>query len=76
VAIANLYRDSPAVEVGLARRDIIEAVNGTPVRSAQDALARIASHKPGSTLKITATRGTRRFSVDVKVIEAPVQAAQ
>ncbi|HMA10870.1 MAG TPA: trypsin-like peptidase domain-containing protein [Steroidobacteraceae bacterium] len=76
VAIANLYRDSPAVEVGLARRDLIEAVNGTPVRSAQDALARIASHKPGSTVKLTGIRGTRRFSVDVRVIEAPAQAAQ
>jgi serine protease DegS len=76
VAIANLYRDSPAVEVGLARRDLIESVNGTPVRNAQDALARIASHKPGGKVKITGIRGTNRFSVDVKVIEAPAQAAQ
>lgn len=76
VAIANLYRDSPAVEVGLARRDLIEAVNGTPVRNAQDSLARIASHKPGSTVKITGIRGNRRFSVDVKVIEAPAQATE
>jgi len=71
VAIANLYRDSPAVEVGLARRDLIESVSGTAVRSAQDTLARIASHKPGSLVKITGIRGTRRFSVDVKVVEAP-----
>ena len=76
VAIANLYRDSPAVEVGLARRDLIETVNGTPVRNAQDALARIASHKPGGKVKITGIRGTSGFSVDVKVIEAPAQAAQ
>jgi serine protease DegS len=76
VAIANLYRDSPAVEVGLARRDIIESVNGAPVRSAQDALARIASHKPGSTVKLAGLRGSRPFSVDVKVIEAPAEAAQ
>jgi serine protease DegS len=76
VAIANLYRDSPAVEVGLARRDLVEAVNGVPVRNAQDALARIANLKPGSTVKLTGIRGTSRFSVDVKVIEAPAQAAQ
>ncbi|MCC6633539.1 MAG: trypsin-like peptidase domain-containing protein [Gammaproteobacteria bacterium] len=76
VAIANLYRDSPALEVGLARRDIIEAVNGAPVRNAQDALARIASHKPGSTVKLEGLRGTRRFSVDVKVIEAPAETTQ
>jgi serine protease DegS len=76
VAVANLYRDSPAVEVGLARRDLIESVNGTPVRSAQDALARIASQKPGGKVKISGIRGTRRFTVDVKVIEAPAEAAQ
>jgi serine protease DegS len=76
VAIANLYRDSPAVEVGLARRDLIESVNGTPVRSSQDAVARIASQKPGGKVKIAGIRGTRRFTVDVKVIEAPAEAAQ
>ncbi len=57
--------------MGLARRDLVESVNGTAVRSAQDTLARIASHKPGSVVKITGIRGTRRFSVDVKVVEAP-----
>jgi serine protease DegS len=76
VAIANLYRESPAVEVGLERRDIIETVDGAPVRSAQDTLARIASHKPGSTVKLTGLRGARPFSVEVKVIEAPAVAAQ
>jgi len=76
VAIANLYRESPAVEVGLERRDIIETVDGTPVRSAQDTLARIASHRPGSTVKLTGLRGARPFSVEVKVIEAPAVAAQ
>jgi serine protease DegS len=76
VAVANLYRDSPAIEVGLARRDLITSVNGTAVRNAQDALARIASHKPGSTVKVAGIRGTRRFTVDVKVIEAPPQAEQ
>jgi serine protease DegS len=76
VAIANLYRDSPALNVGLARRDLIETVDGVPVRSAQDTLARIASHKPGSTVKLTGLRGTRGFSIDVKVIEAPLELAQ
>lgn len=76
VAIANLYRDSPAMQVGLARRDLLLTVNGAPVRNAQDALARIASRKPGSTVKIAGIRGTQRFSVDVKVIEAPAQTAE
>jgi serine protease DegS len=75
VAIANLYRDSPAANAGLARRDLIESVNGAPVRNAQDALARIASHKPGSTVRLTGIRDARGFNVDLKVIEAPAQTA-
>jgi serine protease DegS len=74
VVISNLYRNSPALEVGLARGDMIETVNGAAVRSARDALARIASNKPGSTVTITGVRGQQRFSVKVPVVEPPVQA--
>jgi len=73
VVISNLYRNSPALDVGLARGDMIEAVNGDAVRSASDALARIANHKPGSTITLTGMRGQQRFTVKVPVVEPPVQ---
>jgi len=73
VVIANLYRNSPALDVGLARGDMIESVNGEPVRNAQDTLARIANRKPGSTITLTGVRGQQRFTVKVPVVEPPVQ---
>ncbi|HXC58763.1 MAG TPA: trypsin-like peptidase domain-containing protein [Steroidobacteraceae bacterium] len=76
IAISDLYRNSPAVEIGLARGDMIETVTGQPVHTSQDTLARIASHKPGSKVTLTGMRGTQRFKVDVRVIEAPTQNVQ
>lgn len=76
VAIVDLYRGSPAVNVGLARFDMIESVNGQVVHTAQDTLARIASHKPGSKVTLTGRRGAQHFKVEVNVIEAPAQPQQ
>jgi serine peptidase DegS len=76
VAIYDLYRNSPALNAGLARLDMIESVSGQEVHTAQDTLARIASHKPGSKVTLIGRRGAQRFKVDVPVIEAPAQTLQ
>src|SRR5579859_1441435 len=52
VLIANLYVGSPAQEAGIAPGDILLAMGGAPLHSAQDALARIANEKPGAVLAI------------------------
>ena len=71
VMIINLYVGSPAQKAGLTRGDLILAINGTPVHSAEGALVRIASQKPGSTLRISVQRGTGTQTVTVKVKEQP-----
>ena len=71
VVVSNLYRNSPALQVGLSRGDMIETIDGRAVRNAQDTLARIASRKPGAEIEITGMRGQQRFKVKVPVIEAP-----
>jgi serine protease DegS len=71
VVVASLYRDSPALAAGLAVGDMVEAIDGQPVLSAQDALARIAGRKPGSELNLTALRGERQLTVTLTVAEAP-----
>jgi len=73
VVVSNFYRGSPALRAGLTRGDVIETVGGTQVRSARDALARIASRKPGSTLELTGMRGQQRFSVELEVGETPLR---
>ena len=55
--IGNLYVGSPAQQAGLQPGDMLLAIDGTAPHSAQDALGRIASHKPGTTLVLRGLRG-------------------
>ncbi len=71
VVIINLYVGSPAQKAGLTRGDLIQAINGTPVHSAEGALVRIANQKPGSSIRISVQRGTSTQTVTVKVKEQP-----
>jgi serine protease DegS len=71
VVISNFYRGSPALLAGLSHGDVIETFEGSPVRSARDTLARVASRKPGDTVELTGMRGQQRFTVKLKVAETP-----
>jgi serine peptidase DegS len=71
VRIAQLYVGSPGQLAGLQPGDLLLAIGGTTLNSAQDALARIASAKPDSVLAITVLRGRRTFEVKAHVSERP-----
>jgi len=71
VLLANLYVGSPGQRAGLRPGDLIEAIDGSPVASAQDTLARIAMHKPGSTLAIGILRNGKTLEVKAEVGERP-----
>jgi serine protease DegS len=71
VVLANLYVGSPAQQVGLQPGDLILAIDGTPVKSAQDVLGTIATHKPGSRLAIHGLRGRGEFDLKAQVGERP-----
>ncbi|HZO21545.1 MAG TPA: trypsin-like peptidase domain-containing protein [Steroidobacteraceae bacterium] len=71
VVIANMYVGSPAQQAGLRPGDLILSVDGTQVRSSQDVMGRIATHKPGSSLAIHALRGDHPFDVTAQVTERP-----
>lgn len=71
VVVANLYVGSPGQEAGLKPGDLLLAIDGTPVTSAQEANARIAILKPGSTLTLSDQRGSSQFNVKVRVVERP-----
>jgi len=71
VVIEDLYLESPAIRAGLAVNDRIVSVDGHVVRSGQDTLALIATHRPGTSVKVTGLRGTQAFSIELPVIETP-----
>ena len=71
VVISNLYVGSPGQQAGLLPRDLLLAIDGAPAHGAQDALAHIANHKPGSVLVIRGLRGRRVFEVRAHVTERP-----
>jgi serine peptidase DegS len=71
VVLTNFYVGSPALQSGLRPGDLVLAVGGTPVDSAQEALARIARTTPGTKLRLQVQRGTSQAEVTVLVSEPP-----
>ena len=71
VLLARIYVDSPGQQAGLRPGDLLLAVDGVAVHSAQDTLARIAAHKPGSSLAIRVLRGRKTLDVKTGVGEQP-----
>jgi len=71
VVLDRLYIGSPAQQAGLRPGDLLLAVDGAPVHSAQDTLASIAAHKPGSTLAVKVLRGSKTLEIKAAVTEQP-----
>ncbi|HEY8051379.1 MAG: S1C family serine protease [Steroidobacterales bacterium] len=71
VVVANLYIGSPAQRAGLQPGDLLLAIDGTAPSGAQDALGRIASRKPGSTIVLRGLRAGREFQLHARVGERP-----
>jgi serine protease DegS len=71
ILIRDLYVRSPALEAGIRLGDVVTAIDGTPVRSSQEAIARVATRKPGESLKLHGVRGRKPFEVEMRVSERP-----
>ncbi|HKT71460.1 MAG TPA: trypsin-like peptidase domain-containing protein [Steroidobacteraceae bacterium] len=71
VLVANLYVGSPAQQAGVQPGDLLLEIDGAPLKGAQDALGRIATHKPGSRVTIRGLRGRRSFELHALVGERP-----
>ncbi len=71
VLVSNLYVGSPAQQAGIQPGDILVAIDGAPLRSAQEALANIASRPPGTVVTIRALRGRQSIDAHARVSEPP-----
>lgn len=71
VLLTNLYVGSPALKAGLRRGDMLLEMDGTPLQSARDAFARVAAHRPDTSISVKVLRDGRPQTVSIKVIERP-----
>src|SRR5579863_6730553 len=71
VLITNIYVGSPAQQAGLQPGDVLLAIDGAAPGGALDALGRIASRKPGSSITLRGVRGGRQFELRAQVGERP-----
>lgn len=67
--IAKVDTDSPADKAGLQDYDVIMAVDGRPVKDANDLTFKIAEIKPGSRVDLTIMRDGKEKTVSVKIGE-------
>ncbi|HEY5102827.1 MAG TPA: trypsin-like peptidase domain-containing protein [Steroidobacteraceae bacterium] len=74
VLISNLYVGSPAQQAGLQAGDILIAIDGKPLPSAQQTIASIAASSPGRTLTIRCLRGRQTLDLHARVTEPPASA--
>ena len=74
VQIMNFYTSSSAPAAGLARGDVLTALEGKPIGSDQEFLGAIARQAPGSTVRLQVLRpGQGRFSVQLPIVARPLE---
>lgn len=77
VAVIGFYPGSPALQVGLARGDILTTLDGKPITDSREFLVAIAKKAPGATLRLRGIRpGQGGFEAQVPVVERPRQQQQ
>ncbi|MGH7045926.1 MAG: Do family serine endopeptidase [Stellaceae bacterium] len=69
--IARVLPDSPAARAGLQSSDLVVAVNGVPVRGAEDLRNRIGLAPIGEEVTLTVDRGNSQRQMTVRIGRAP-----
>ena len=69
IVVADVVAASPADDAGLRPKDVITAVNNTPLKSDSDLAQFISTHKPGDQVTLTVLRGNQQMTVKVTLGE-------
>ena len=72
VVIATPY-PSPAAQAGLRSGDLVTAIDGIKVDSAQELMANIVKRAPGSVIRVRGLHGLEPFTAMINVAEEPVR---
>ncbi len=71
ITVVNILVKSPAYAAGVRPGDLITALDGQRITSAQELVGRVAELKPGTLVTLSGAHGTRPFTARFKVIERP-----
>ena len=69
VAVAGVEPGSPAASAGLRRGDLVEAIDGHPIESAEEYRFRARDLPIGGTARLEVVRGNERLAVPLHAIE-------
>ena len=75
VTVVNILVKSPAFEAGVRPGDLITALSGEPVQSAQDLVSRVAALAPGAQVELEGRHGRQPYKVKLEVVERPTHQA-
>ena len=71
--VAEVQPGTPAEKAHLRTGDVVTAVGGTTVDSAEALTRAIDSHKPGETVRVTIRRDGKDITAEVKLASRPAQ---
>ena len=76
VTVVNILVKSPAYEAGMRPGDLVTALGGEAVHSAQDVVARVSALKPGVDVELEGRHAARSYKIKLTVLERPTRPVQ
>ena len=76
VTVVNILVKSPAYEAGMRPGDLVTALGGEAVHSAQDLVARVSALKPGAEVELDGRHAARSYKIKLTVLERPTRPVQ
>jgi Do/DeqQ family serine protease len=76
VIVVGVTRNGPAHKAGVVPGDVILAIDGKTIESANDALNQISRHRPNDKIKLTVWRDGKTMDIVVTAIERPRASAR
>jgi len=76
VTVVNILVKSPAYEAGMRPGDLVTALAGEPVHSAQDLVARVSALKPGAEVELEGRHALQSYKIKLTVLERPIRPVQ